>query len=152
METKEYINIEKMRTALLKILTNSRNGMIDEENRDFIMGEYSDDCLEERAWDMAAKFNDDMGKYLHRSDHSIVGNFNNIDYDYPYHIYGEVKYDYPLVRAMIARLDAGEQSKQAQADRDWLVDWFFETFGTWAIGYNFENEISETIYYEFETK
>ena len=73
-----------------------------------------------------------MKKYLHNPDHRICGNFNNIDYDYPYHIYGEVTYDTPLVNAMIARLDAGEDSEQANEDRDFLVDWFFETF--WNMG------------------
>lgn len=150
MQKLEYINIEKMQAILLDILTTSRDGMIDEESRDIIMDEYSDDYLQERAWEMAAKFNDDMKKYLHLSDHSIIGNFNNIDYDYPHHIHGEVNYDYPLVNEMISRLDAGEESKQVQADRDWLVDWFFQTFGTWAIGYNFECEISEVLYYELK--
>ena len=33
---------------------------------------------------------------------------------------------------MIARLDAGEDSEQANEDRDFLVDWFFENF--WNMG------------------
>lgn len=152
MQELEYINIEKMQAILLDILTASRNGMTDEENRDTIMYEYSDDYLQERAWEMAMKFNNDMGKDLHLSDHAIVGNFNNIDYDYPYHIHGKVEYDHSLVSAMISRLDTGEKGEQAQKDRNWLVDWFFETFGTWAIRYNFENEISEFLYCEFENK
>jgi hypothetical protein len=52
---------------------------------------------------------------------------------------------------MIARLDAGEDSKQANEDRDFLVDWFFETFGTHGISYNFQSDISEYLYIEFET-
>lgn len=152
MQELEYINIEKMQAALYDILTTSRNGMVDEKNRDFIMDEYSDDYLEERAWEMVHGINRDMKKYLHSTDHKLMGNFNNIDYDYPLHIHGEVQYDHPLVNAMIARLDAGEQSEQAQADRNWLVEWFFETFGTWAISYNFESEISEALYCEFNNR
>ena len=60
--------------------------------------------------------------------------------------------DTPLVNAMIARLDAGEDSEQANEDRDFLVDWFFETFGTWGISYNFQSNISEFLYMEFENQ
>lgn len=47
---------------------------------------------------------------------------------------------------------AGEDSKQANEDRDFLVDWFFETFGTFGISYNFQSDISEALYVEFEKK
>ncbi len=53
---------------------------------------------------------------------------------------------------MIARLDDNEDSKLANEDRNFLVDWLFETFGTWGISYNFQNEISETLYVEFENQ
>lgn len=148
MKEKEYISIEKMAQRVLSILKDSRDGMLDDDNRDVIETEYSDDVLEERAWDMAYQTNNDMREYLHSKDHKIPGNFNNIDYDYPHHIKGEVEYDFPLVSAMIARLDNGEETEQAQADRDWLVDWFFETFGTFGISYNFETEMAEQVYCE----
>ena len=76
---------------------------------------------------------------------------NNEDYDYPHHINGVVEYDTPLVNAMIARLNAGEQSDQADADRDWLVDWFWETFGSWGLKYNFDSWIADLLY-EFENE
>ena len=122
------------------------------KNKDFIMENFSDEYLEDYSNVMAWKFNSDMKKYLHNPDHRICGNFNNIDYDYPYHIYGEVTYDTPLVNAMVARLDAGEDSEQANEDRDFLVDWFFETFGTWGISYNFQSNISEFLYMEFKNQ
>ena len=135
MEEKKYINIDNMATRLCQILKDARESMVDDENKDFIMENFSDEYLEDYSNVMAWKFNSDMKKYLHNPDHRICGNFNNIDYDYPYHIYGEVTYDTPLVNAMVARLDAGEDSEQANEDRDFLVDWFFETFGTWGISY-----------------
>lgn len=133
MEEKKYINIDNMATRLCQILKDARESMVDDENKDFIMENFSDEYLEDYSNVMAWQFNSDMKKYLHNPDHRICGNFNNIDYDYPYHIYGEVTYDTPLVNAMIARLDAGEDSEQANEDRDFLADWFFETFGTWGI-------------------
>lgn len=151
MEEKKYINIDNMATRLCQILKDARESMVDDENKDFIMENFSDEYLEDYSNVMAWQFNSDMKKYLHNPDHRICGNFNNIDYDYPYHIYGEVTYDTPLVNAMIARLDAGEDSEQANEDRDFLVDWFFETFGTWGISYNFQSNISEFLYMEFKT-
>lgn len=108
MEEKKYINIDNMATRLCQILKDARESMVDDENKDFIMENFSDEYLEDYSNVMAWQFNSDMKKYLHNPDHRICGNFNNIDYDYPYHIYGEVTYDTPLVNAMIARLDAGE--------------------------------------------
>ena len=152
MEEKKYINIDNMATRLCQILKDARESMVDDEKKDFIMENFSDEYLEDYSNVMAWQFNSDMKKYLHNPDHRICGNFNNIDYDYPYHIYGEVTYDTPLVNAMIARLDAGEDSEQANEDRNFLVDWFFETFGTHGISYNFQSNISEYLYMEFENQ
>lgn len=112
MEEKKYINIDNMATRLCQILKDARESMVDDKNKDFIMENFSDEYLEDYSNVMAWQFNSDMKKYLHNPDHRICGNFNNIDYDYPYHIYGEVTYDTPLVNAMIARLDAGEDSEE----------------------------------------
>ena len=152
MEEKRYINIDNMAARLYQVLKDARESMIDDENKFFIMESFSDELLEEESYEMAWRFNSNMKEYLHNPDHRLCGNFNNIDYDYPYHIYGKVTYDVPLVNAMIARLDDNEDSKLANEDRNFLVDWLFETFGTWGISYNFQDEISETLYVEFENQ
>lgn len=149
MEEKLYLNVSRLQGELLAIYKEERDGWIDEWNREFLMCEFSDESLEELAVEKAYDFNDNMRKYLNMPNHKIDGNFNNIDYDYPCHINGNVEYDYPLVNAMIVRLNAGEQSEQADADRDWLVDWFWETFGSWGIRYNFSDCIADRLY-EFE--
>ena len=123
MEEKKYINIDNMATRLCQILKDARESMVDDENKDFIMENFSDEYLEDYSNVMAWKFNSDMKKY-----------------------------DTPLVNAMVARLDAGEDSEQANEDRDFLVDWFFETFGTWGISYNFQSNISEFLYMEFKNQ
>ena len=152
MKEKEYINVDKMADCIYKILKNARNEMIDEKNKEFIFKEYSDERLYRLAQEMTYQFNSDMNKYLHMKDHKICGNFNNIDYDYPLYITGEVKYDHEMVNAMIKRLDDEEDSQRANDDRDFLVDWFFETFGTFGISYNFQSDMSEALYVEFEKK
>lgn len=152
---KLYINIERMTDELFGILKDARDSLTYENDGEhgFIMEQYSDDLLNERASDMAYEFNRDMGEYLNASDHKIYGNFNNIDYDYPAFRTGNVEYDFDMVKDMIARLNNQDMSEQSVKDRDFLVDWFFETFGTFGISYNFTNEISDTCYqYQQEKK
>lgn len=148
---KHFLNFDRLFNELLQLYKDARDEWLDDNNRDFLMNEVSDDFLEEMAWERAVEFDRDMGKYLNMKDHKIWGNFNNIDYDYPHHINEVVEYDTPLANAMIARLNAGEQSDQADADRDWLVDWFWETFGSWGLKYNFDSWIADLLY-EFENE
>lgn len=148
---KHFLNFDRLFNELLQLYKDARDEWLDDNNRDFLMNEVSDDFLEEMAWERATEFDRDMGKYLNMKDHKIWGNFNNIDYDYPHHINGVVEYDTPLANAMIERLNAGEQSEQADADRDWLVDWFWETFGSWGLKYNFDSWIADLLY-EFENE
>ena len=151
MEEKNFLNIDRLRDEILELYKGVRDEFVDDSNREYLLNTISDEYLEESAWERAIEFNRDMGKYLNMKDHKIDGNFNNIDYDYPHHINGEFGYDEPLVNAMVERLNSGEQSEQADADRDWLVDWFWETFGTFGLTYNFSEYISELLY-EFENK
>lgn len=44
---------------------------------------------------------------------------------------------------MVARLDAAEDSEQANEDRAYLEEWYFKAFGTYNIKYNFSNELEE---------
>lgn len=152
---KQYINIDRMVDRLFVIFKDARDGLTyeDDDEQQFVMEEYSDDSLNERASGMAYEFNRDMGKYLNASSHKIDGNFNNIDYDYPAFRTGNVEYDFDMVNDMIARLNNQDMSEQSVKDRDFLVDWFFETFGTFGISYNFTNEISDACYqYQQEKK
>lgn len=144
MKEKEYIDVAKMANELRVIFLEARNSMIDKTNEDFIMERFDAEYIEERAWDIAYSFNADMCRYLH-GEHKMPGNFKNIDYDYPAHIRGEVEYDLALVNDMIDRLDADDRTAQTQQDRAWLVDWFFETFGRWALNYNFSSDIAEAL-------
>lgn len=148
---KHFLNFDRLFNELLELYKDARDEWLDDNNRDFILNNVSDDYLEEMAWEQTVEFDRDMGKYLNMKDHKIWGNFNNIDYDYSHHINGVVEYDTPLVNAMIERLNAGEQSEQADADRDWLVDWFWETFGSWGLQYNFNSWVADLLY-EFENE
>lgn len=91
-----------------------------------------------------------MKEYLHLSDQRMIGNFANLYNDYPRHVTGTfwaTDYDgddyYDLYPAMVARLDAAEDSEQANKDREYLEEWYFKAFGTYNIKYNFGNYLEE---------
>ena len=92
---------------------------------------------------MAEILNADMKKYLHQDNHQIVNNFNNVERDY---IYNDKRGSYADFRDMVRRLDEGVDDERTNEDRDWLTSWFWDTFGTWAIGYNLSTYIGEELY------
>ena len=109
--------------------------------------------IQSLARDFALESNRDMKKYLHMNNHSMPGNFADIEEDYPAHITGtrwpsEYAGDdyFRLFPQMVARLDSAEDSERAKEDRAYLEDWFFDAFGTYNIKYNFSNWLSEIVY------
>lgn len=138
----QYINCELMQKELEEIL----NEELKSYSEDY---PYLDEIVnvEEYADDLVLSFNSDMGKYLNSSDHKIAGNFNNIDYDYPAFMECDgPHYNKKLVDDMVNRLNNNDDTEKSQKDRDFLVDWFFETFGTFGITYNFNDYLGEIIY------
>lgn len=118
------------------------------------MEEYIADCcgknIQNLAWDFTLEANREMKKYLHLNDQRMDGNFANLYNDYPRHVTGTfwaTDYDgddyYDFYPQMVARLDAAEDSEQANEDREYLEEWYFEAFGTYNIKYNFSNELEE---------
>lgn len=141
----DYINVDSMIEEIVEILKGELESIRNDENSSIIDTEFHEKYIEEYAFELAIEYNDDIKKYLHYKDHRIDSNFKNIDYDYNYHINGEVEFNTPLLKEMIERLDNNEQSERAQSDRNFLTDWFLETFGTFAISYNFGELVSETL-------
>ncbi len=149
METKvikEYINIDNVANEILNIYKAALDGY-EEHEKNFINDSHD---LKQEAFELALQLNENMNEYLHKKDHKIDGNFNNIDYDYIHFRTGEFNYDYDMVNEMIARLDNQEESEQAKADREFLSDWIFETFGTFGFEYNFTSTINDELYIKFE--
>lgn len=145
----KYLDTDTMRGDLVKMLGEERDKYCDDDD---LHGFYvDDDEIEEYAEYLVESFNNDMKKYLHQEEHKIFGNFNNIDYDYDKHLwavsdgkYGEdhIDYNYQGVEEMIARLDSGEDSELANFERKALTDWFWDTFGSWGICYNFTEHLN----------
>jgi hypothetical protein len=138
----QYINCELMQKELEEILNEELNSYSEDYPylRDLVN-------VEEYAEYLVLSFNSDMGKYLNSSEHHISGNFNNIDYDYPDFLEGDgPHYNKKLVDDMVNRLNNNDDSELSRKDRDFLVDWFFETFGTFGITYKFNDYLGEIIY------
>lgn len=142
----DYLNREQMVKDVVELLKGELEGFSDEPLYCFLESEYNDDFLEETALEMVSGWNKDMRKYLHQSDHKIIGNFNNIEYDYCYFRTGEFRYNNDLLNDMIKRLDEGSTDEQSVKDRDFLTSWFWETFGTYGVTYNFGSELSDRLY------
>jgi len=142
---KDYIDIDAMCDTLFEMFKEERDNYGEDEYRDAIESEFDDDRLSEEAIELAFQINTDMERYLHKKDHAIPGNFNNIDYDYPHHINGEFEYDDDLVNDLIKRLDERDMSEQTKSDRLWLNDWLFDTFGTFGIRCNFKEMMSAAV-------
>ena len=142
---KDYIDVDAMHDTLFEIFKEERDSYGDDSYRELLNSEFNDDRLSEEAIELAFQINTDMERYLHNKEHAILGNFNNIDYDYPKHINGEFEYDDDLVKDLIKRLDNRDMSEQTKSDRLWLNEWFFDTFGTFGIRYNFKETMSAAI-------
>lgn len=145
----DYINIDRMKDEIFNLLKDAVESYGEGDENDYLRAIYDDDALNECAAIMAGKYNRDMKEYLHMDDHKLCGNFNNVEYDYVHFRTGEYSYDDDMLREMIAKLDNGEESEQATADREFLTDWFWDTFGTFGITYNFQTELGEMLY-EYE--
>lgn len=154
-EVADYIGVESFIKEIEKIY---RECIDEYDNSENILDYLNDSCYDgdythQRAWEFAIQANRDMKKYLHMNNHSMPGNFADIEDDYPAHITGtrwpsEYAGDdyFRLFHQMVARLDSAEDSEQADEDREYLAEWFFDAFGTCNIKYNFNNDIEELAY------
>lgn len=139
---KEYLNMDSMKSTIREIYDAQIESYKDEPYFECTI--YADeDIVEDEVERMAERLNADMKRYLHMDNHRIAGNFNNVEQDY---IYIEERGDHKDFRDMIQRLDDGVDDERTNEDRDWLTSWFWETFGTWAIGYNLSTAIGEELY------
>lgn len=151
----DYIGVE----SFAKTIENLYRECLDNYDNAEDMEEYIADVFEKNiqslAWDFTLEANREMKKYLHLPDQHMDGNFADLSMDYPKHRTGTFwvsEYDGPVAEYfslypdMVARLDAAEDSEQADKDREYLEEWYFYAFGTFGIKYNFSNELEEIHY------
>lgn len=136
---KSYLNLETLRADITEIYNEVLNSYKNEKYFD-LLPYHDEDCLNELIDYQVNKINDDMCTYLHSDDTRIMGNFNNIYSDYVYH---DERGDY---KDLLKRLDEGATDEKTNDDRDYLTNWFWDTFGTFGMKYNFESEIDDQLY------
>lgn len=146
----DYIGVE----SFAKVIENLYNECLEKfDDADELRVYIADVCeknIQSMAQDFTLKVNKEMKKYLHLPDQHMNSNFADLSKDYPRHITGvwwALDYDgddyFDLYPQMVARLDAAEDSEQANKDRAYLEEWYFKAFGTYNIQYNFSNELEE---------
>ena len=149
----KYLDTDALRESLTNMLQEERDEYCANEE-DMHGWYYTDDQVADYVEYLVDDFNRSMRTYLH-GEHSICGNFNNIEYDYNKCLfevsdgkYGkdEIEYNTKGVEEMTARLDNGEDSELADFERKALLSWFWETFGSWGICYNFNDHLSSDYY------
>lgn len=146
----DYIGVESFAKVIENLYDECLENFDDADELRVYIADVFEKNIQSMAWEFTLKVNREMKKYLHMKDHRMIGNFANIEQDYPAHITGTLwssEYDGDdysgLFPQMVARLDAAEDSEQANEDREYLEEWYFETFGTYNIKYNFSNELEE---------
>ena len=142
-----YLNTDKLTVQLQELLTESLHKMCDGEEYegyfDWILDE-GDGYVE----NLVETINKDMCVYLHQSDHNIVGNFKNIEYDWEGTV-GTHDCKGIYLTQVVELLDNNEDNETTNEFKDFALDWFWEAFGTFGITYKFENMLSDMIY-EYE--
>lgn len=146
----DYIGTKSFAKTIEGLYRECLENFDDAEDLEEFISDLDGRNIQSMAWDFTLEVNKEMKKYLHLDDQHMNGNFANLYYDYPKHVTGvwwASDYDgddyYDLYPQMVARLDAAEESEQANEDRAYLEEWYFKAFGTYNIKYNFSNELEE---------
>ena len=148
----DYIGVESFAKTIENLYRECLENFDDAENLEEYIADVFEKNIQSLAWDFTLEANREMKNYLHRKSQHMDGNFADLSMDYPKHRTGTFwvsEYDGPVAEYfslypdMVARLDAAEDSEQADKDREYLEEWYFKAFGTYNIQYNFSNELEE---------
>lgn len=151
----DYIGVESFANTIENLYRECLNNYDNAEDMEEYIADVFGKNIQSIAWDFTLEANREMKNYLHRKSQHMDGNFADLSMDYPKHRTGTFwlsEYDGPVAEYfslypdMVARLDAAEDSEQANKDREYLEEWYFYAFGTFGIKYNFSNELEEIHY------
>lgn len=113
----DYISVRNFAKAIEALYRECLEDYENSEDIEEYLADFEGFNIQSLAWDFTMKANRDMKKYLHMQNHHMVGNFADIEGDYPAHITGtrwssEYAGDdyFRLFPQMVARLDAAEDS------------------------------------------
>ena len=143
MEKKYYfINVDDLCECIVNALKEKGQEFLDYYTN--IDSEWVMDLCEEEGYRLGYQFAEDFRKYCNQDDTRIVGNFNNIKWDY------ELEFKGKWYRDILAKLNNEVEDEDTKQFKDWAVEWFFETFGTFGLKYNFSSSLESYFYDEIE--
>ena len=151
----DYIGVASFAKTIEELYRQCLENFDDAEDMEEYIADVFEKNIQSLAFEFTIEANREMKKYLHLDDQHMDGNFADLSMDYPKHRTGTFwlsEYDGPVAEyfnlypQMVERLDAAEDSEQADKDREYLEEWFFYAFGTYNIKYNFSNELDEISY------
>lgn len=118
----DYIGVASFAAVIEDLYRECLDEFDDAEDLEEYIADLYGKNIQSLAWEFTHKVNREMKKYLHLNDQRMDGNFANLYNDYPRHVTGTfwaTDYDgddyYDLYPQMVARLDAAEDSEQADA-------------------------------------
>ena len=106
-------------------------------------GGIEDFCMES-ALATSSRLARDFKKYCNSKDTSIPGNFNDVTRDY------EREHEGKKFSDILAKLNAAVDDEETRNFKDWAVGWFFDTFGTYNLGYNFSDTLTNFYWDEIQ--
>lgn len=125
----DYIGVASFAKTIEELYRECLENFDDAEDMEEYIADMFGKNIQSLAWEFTHKANKEMKKYLHLDDQHMDGNFADLSMDYPKHVTGvfwATDYDgddyYDLYPAMVARLDAAEDSEQANEDREYLEE------------------------------
>ena len=151
----DYIGVASFAKTIEELYRECLENFDDAEDMEEYISDFYGKNIQSMAWDFTLEANREMKKYLHLPDQHMNGNFADLSMDYPKHrtgtfwvseYKGSVAEYLNLYPDMVARLDAAEDSEQANEDRAYLEEWYFKAFGTFGITYNFSNDLADIAY------
>lgn len=128
IENEDYINREKLHEHIVSILVEVCDTYDFGENGAAIL---KDDYVDEYAEYLTNSLADSMREYIDSGKFSISGNFNNIKRDY------ETEHHGASFDKVIDLIRNGISNEITEEFKDWSENWFWQTFGTYGIKYNF---------------
>ena len=135
-----FINVEDLCECVVNALKEEGQSFLDYYTN--VDSECVMDLCEEEGHRLAYQWANDFRTYCNQEDTRIYGNFNNIKWDYELEFKGK---DYKDILTKLNNEIDDEETKQF---KDWAVEWFFETFGTFGMKYNFSSTLD--CYFEEE--
>lgn len=128
-----FINVEYLCECVVNALKEEGQSFLDYYTN--IDSESVMDLCEEEGYHLAYQWANDFKTYCNQNDTRIYGNFNNIKWDY------ELEFKGKYYKDILTKLNNEIDDEETKQFKDWAVDWFFETFGTFGMKYNFSSTL-----------